>query len=73
MLYRAIEIEKARVSAPTFIFNLHQLDLLKANKKNLRNEFKKVVSEKISNSGEIKGERLHNRLQRIFDQFLVNP
>lgn len=64
-------IEKAKISAPTFIFNLHQLDLLKANNK-LRNEFKKMISSKIVEASDKKGERLRNRLQNIYDQFVVN-
>ena len=64
-------IEKAKIPAATFIFNLHQLDLLKANG-NLRNEFKQIISAKIAESTEHKGERLRNRLQKIYDQFVVN-
>lgn len=65
------KIEKATVDAPTFIFNLHQLDLLKANKK-LRNDFKMVVNAKITDISNKKGERLKNRLQDIYDKFVVN-
>jgi retron-type reverse transcriptase len=65
-------VERAQVSAPTFVFNLHQLDLLKANSK-LRDEFMIVITRKIAEAKEKKGERLRNRLQKIYDEFVVHP
>ena len=65
------EIRKASVSDPNFLFRLHQLDLLKANKE-LRADFKTTIEQKI---GEClpSDERLKLRFQAVFDSFVKNP
>jgi hypothetical protein len=64
------EIRKASISDPNFLFRLHQLDLLKANKE-LRTEFKTTIEKKIAEC-DSSGGRLKSRLQAIFDSFVKN-
>jgi hypothetical protein len=64
------EIKKASIADPNFLFRLHQLDLLKANKE-LRAEFKTTIEQKLRecSSTDI---RIKSRLQAIFDSFVKN-
>jgi len=64
------EIKKASISDSNFLFRLHQLDLLKANKE-LRAEFKATVEQKLSECHPTDA-RLQSRLQSIFDSFVKN-
>jgi len=66
------KIKGASVNAPTFIHNLHQLDLLKANKTpEHRSIFRDILDEKITNCEDTDWLRLSERLQQIRNSFIV--
>ena len=68
------KIKNRSVKAPTFIHNLHLLDLLKtsSNVEN-REKFKEVIEEKIKECEKKDWPRLMNRLTQIHKSFILNP
>jgi len=67
-------IKGASVRAPTFIQNLHQLDLLKAcDNKEQRAVFNEVINVKILDCEGEQWPRLTRRLSQIHDSFVLNP
>lgn len=68
------KIKNRSVKAPTFIHNLHLLDLLKAssNVEN-REKFKEVIESKIKECEKKDWPRLKNRLDQIYRSFVLNP
>ena len=65
------EIKGANIQKADFIFKLHQLDLLKSNRR-LRREFREVIEKKIAECTE-EWDRLKTRLYKIRDSFVENP
>lgn len=67
-------IKGTSVKAPTFIHNLHQLDLLKANPDpEHRAEFRDVVERKTKDCSSDDWPRLAARLQQIYNSFIIKP
>lgn len=64
-------VDNVSLRAPTFIFNLHQLDLMKGNQ-SLRNQFNKVLNSKLEELTDNQWSRLNRRLEQIYDQFILN-
>lgn len=68
------KIKGRSISAPTFIHNLHLFDLLKASS-NIKNReiFKQVIENKIKECENKDWPRLKNRLDQIYNSFVLNP
>jgi hypothetical protein len=68
------KIKNRSVKAPTFIHNLHLLDLLKtfSNVEN-REKFEEVIEKKIKECEGKDWPRLKNRLDQIYKSFILNP
>jgi retron-type reverse transcriptase len=65
-------IDNATLNAPTFIINLHKLDLLKANRnQEQRDLFLEVISRKLKGCPADAWPRLHQRLHGISNAFAV--
>jgi len=67
------KIKNRSVKAPTFIHNLHLLDLLKAssNVEN-REKFKEVIESKIKDCENEDWPRVKSRLDQIYQSFILN-
>jgi retron-type reverse transcriptase len=67
-------VKGASVKAPTFIHNLHKLDLLKTGSDNERRAaFKEVIEMNMKNCEDEDWPRLQTRLEQIYRLFVVNP
>ena len=68
------KIKGRSVNAPTFIHSLHLFDLLKASS-NIKNReiFKQVIENKIKECENKDWPRLKNRLDQIYNSFVLNP
>lgn len=68
------KIRSASVRAPTFIHNLHQLDLMKVSSdKEQRAMFREILEKKIKDCADEEWPRLTARLKQIYDSFILIP